>query len=360
MRTLHYHDSDFHKRTKIVIILLSLLLNVALLIMLGLIEPLKDIESSFYLIPAREDSQNISPQNQSPVYFQNLPSSSTTTPQPVPITPQAAPQPQKKQWVSLNGGQLHEKDHSVDEPSQQPLALTQTTQNLQDDTQDESEDNTADTVDALDESIQSDNMNPPSKPIVDTSTCERQQTMLSDLSSSQPRTAQSLARTRKKRPSKPSSSPLTMSQLVQGFMDPKTHARPSQKTHGFGNSAVMEGKGYGVPTKEQLVYERYIQRIVRCLQSAYEAHKYSLPSVRMRVEPINVAFSLDLQGKLINIVIAQSSNNTLIDQFVLTVFNDASTSFPPVPACIYESPFNLQCIDALMLMSVRNAQLIIK
>lgn len=95
------------------------------------------------------------------------------------------------------------------------------------------------------------------------------------------------------------------------------------------------------PTAEQLKYERYLAKIQWCLQNAHNINQEKC----MPQEPIESAmkiyFVLNRDGKMTGFKILQSSGKAYVDQYISSLFQFASSSFPPLPAYIKEEYFPL-------------------
>jgi hypothetical protein len=130
--------------------------------------------------------------------------------------------------------------------------------------------------------------------------------------------------------------PITLAQLTQGFLH---HRKEQSGSYGIS----MLGMKRGIPSEEQMRYERYLQKLVWCLQNSFNINRYKQPAISSDV-PVHVFFSLDRDGILQHLSIKKSSGNMYIDQFVLFIFQDASSSFPPVPSYLTDNPFSMTCV----------------
>jgi len=136
--------------------------------------------------------------------------------------------------------------------------------------------------------------------------------------------------------SKPKQLP-TLAQLTQGFMN---HV----KDEGGQHLVSMLGPKKGLPSEDQIKYERYIQKISACITNSFAIHhtKFTLSSP---VEDNTLVFiAINRNGTLYHIALRQSSGNKGLDAFVLSVFRDASLSFPPLPHYLPDNPLTLTCI----------------
>lgn len=126
--------------------------------------------------------------------------------------------------------------------------------------------------------------------------------------------------------------PLTLAQLTQGFLNQR---KQDSGTH----SISMLGK-QGLATDEQLKYERYLQKIGWCIQNSFEINRPRFPSLSQNTT-FKIFFAIARSGNLQQLAIHQSSGNMHVDQCVLFVFRDASTSFPPIPNYLPDDPLNI-------------------
>ncbi len=355
-----YHESpNLSRNSAIIILLLSLLLNMGLLVLIcSIVTPYRDIEIM------KEHLQDSWPFSANPaqVIIHN-PQPLVSLPASQNVATTASAQTTPGTWTSLSGNIQNQSvalpaDNSTEE-SRNDTDAEEYAGSIKEEANDYISDNesTSDsstipdnkTNEDQEASSQSDSARPDAKSSTYMPKSNRiREQRIKNRSAISPR-QRSMQRDQ-----------FTLNQLVNGFLGQPTAQEKKPTSAGFGNRAIMEGTGYGVPTKEQLVYERYIQRIVHCMRNAYAYSKFDMPSLPNSPNPVSVGFSLDEQGKLVSLIIVQSSNNRALDNFVLHVFREASMSFPPVPASIYKNPFTMQCIDALMIMHHHDAQLIIK
>jgi hypothetical protein len=130
--------------------------------------------------------------------------------------------------------------------------------------------------------------------------------------------------------------PITLAELTQGFL----HQRKEQSgTYGIS----MMGMKRGIPSEEQMKYERYLQKLSWCIQNSFRINSHKQPAPANVTEP-HIFFSLNRDGILQQLSIKKSSGNMYVDQYILSIFRDASTSFPPVPSYLTDDPFSITCI----------------
>ncbi len=130
--------------------------------------------------------------------------------------------------------------------------------------------------------------------------------------------------------------PITLSQLTQGFLN---HVKDEGK-----HSIHMLGKKSGTPSDEQLKYERYLQKLSWCLQNSFNIHNDRFPSSAHRDDEVQVLLSLNKDGSMKHCHVAKTSGNRDLDYFTLFIFNDASSSFPPVPQYLPHDPFTINYV----------------
>lgn len=115
---------------------------------------------------------------------------------------------------------------------------------------------------------------------------------------------------------------------------------------GTGHLVNMIGDPNRRPTAEQLKHERYGAKIMSAIHSALKIHKNEYLTSR---DPINhptiplalIRMALDRNGKLLDIMVAQSSGLKNFDNFLLFICKYASSSFPPVPIYLTDDPYVL-------------------
>lgn len=130
--------------------------------------------------------------------------------------------------------------------------------------------------------------------------------------------------------------PLTLAQLSQGFLN---HVKDEGK-----HAIHMLGKKNGTPSDEQIKYERYLQKLSWCLQNSFNIHNDRFPAAARDVDSVQVLLALNKDGSLKHCRISKTSGNIDLDYFTLFIFNDASTSFPPVPQYLPHDPFTINYI----------------
>ena len=133
----------------------------------------------------------------------------------------------------------------------------------------------------------------------------------------------------------------TIEQLANGFLD---HV----KTNGTDTITTYGKKGI-MPTDEQLKHQRYAEKIAWCLQQSFKHNHERLTDYHRCV--VEVFLALNKNGTINQVSIAKPSGKPRVDQFVLYTFQDAQSSFPPVPNYFKEDPYKIVYIiqvDSMM------------
>jgi TonB family protein len=125
-----------------------------------------------------------------------------------------------------------------------------------------------------------------------------------------------------------------LASMTRGYLEQLKH-------EGENLIKTIGGDPNKMPSAEQLKYERYLAKIQWCLQNA---HNINRDKCQMH-EPIEaimrVYFTLDRNGKMADLKIIQSSGDPFVDRYIHSLFEQASSSFPPMPAYIKEDPYQL-------------------
>lgn len=137
--------------------------------------------------------------------------------------------------------------------------------------------------------------------------------------------------------------PITLAQITQGFLEQR-----KENSGSFGIS--MLGMQHGIPTDEQIKYERYLQKLSWCWQNACNIHRSKSPHVSIDSE-IQLSFALNRDGILQDLTIRKSSGNRILDNFIVFVFQEASQSFPPVPSYLPDNPFQLTLVIPIKIVT---------
>src|SRR3990172_3351791 len=127
-----------------------------------------------------------------------------------------------------------------------------------------------------------------------------------------------------------SSKELTLADIAQGFVNQ------------VNLQAAMEVKSntQGTTSMDQLKHLNYCQKIISCLVNSYKINKYSAPKEE-QTNRLCIQLVINENGSIHTLRIVQSSGNPMLDQFLIDMFKDASSSFPPVPQSFSQKPYHL-------------------
>ena len=122
---------------------------------------------------------------------------------------------------------------------------------------------------------------------------------------------------------------LTFQKLAQGFVQ-----------HLEQGALKVETDNKGVASIEQLKHLHYIKKIIDCLENSAKINEVHLPAQK-KIEATLIKFALNRDGSIHTLQFVKTSGNPAMDRFIMHVFRDASSSFPPVPAFFKEQPYQL-------------------
>lgn len=125
-----------------------------------------------------------------------------------------------------------------------------------------------------------------------------------------------------------------LAQITRGYLEQLSH-------EGENLIKTIGGDPTKMPSAEQLKYERYLAKIQWCLQNAHNIHRDKCQMHEPIQTTMRVYFTLNREGKMADLKIIQSSGDTFVDRYIKSLFETASSSFPPVPAYIKEEPYPL-------------------
>lgn len=117
--------------------------------------------------------------------------------------------------------------------------------------------------------------------------------------------------------------PLTLAQFTSGFL--------KHIENNGNNQIITKDKKNAQISEEQLKQQRYAQKIGSCLQNSFKIHKKRFESIGNINQEMDVFLNLYPNGKIKQLTIAKTSGNIHLDQLTLFIFQDAASSFPPVP-----------------------------
>lgn len=123
----------------------------------------------------------------------------------------------------------------------------------------------------------------------------------------------------------------TLAQLTQGFMN-------RVKDEGGQHLVSMRGPKKGLPSAQQMKYERYIQKLAACITNSFAIHSKEFNSSKPIEDDTSVLIVINRNGTLHHLSLKQSSGNKALDAFILSVVYDARSSFPPLPDYLPDDP----------------------
>ena len=120
------------------------------------------------------------------------------------------------------------------------------------------------------------------------------------------------------------STPFTLADLTRGFLE--------NTDKNSGNHLITTiGKKGGTATEEQLIHERYGATLFWHVQNAHRMNQDKVPSFGTIPLKATVSLTLNKDGIFEKISVLRSSGDVRVDNWVLFLFKEASSSFPPVP-----------------------------
>lgn len=138
---------------------------------------------------------------------------------------------------------------------------------------------------------------------------------------------------KKMHPQKKNNPPLTLAHIGRSYLD---------ETKRNGTHAItMLGVKNAQPTDEQMKHERYLQRIGWCLQNSFKHQVGKIRHLGTIRTSAQVALSLYNDGRIADIRVTQYSGIVQLDSFIINIFQDASSSFPPVPTYLPRNPYTI-------------------
>jgi outer membrane biosynthesis protein TonB len=134
---------------------------------------------------------------------------------------------------------------------------------------------------------------------------------------------------KKTRKKKGATKGVTLAHLAQGYLD--------SLDQGGSYTIGMAGNPNKLPTNEQLQLENFSGKLIWHVQNIHHINfeRFNLPAMQ---SSIHIYFMLDRKGHMSNLKILQSSGNAKVDDYILYLFKEASSSFPPLPQFIKQDP----------------------
>lgn len=134
---------------------------------------------------------------------------------------------------------------------------------------------------------------------------------------------------KKTRKKKGATKGVTLAHLAQGYLD--------SLDQGGSYTIGMAGNPNKLPTNEQLQLENFSGKLIWHVQNIHHINfeRFNLPAMQ---SSIHIYFMLDRKGHMSNLKILQSSGSTKVDDYIVYLFKEASSSFPPLPQFIKQDP----------------------
>ncbi len=160
----------------------------------------------------------------------------------------------------------------------------------------------------------------------------------------EPPQEQPTATTQISSPPTPAKSTPTLAQLAQGFVEHLQQA-----------DMAVRSDSKGVASIDQIKHLNYCQKIIGCVVNSYKIHNHTAPKSAL-THRARIHLALNKNGSIAQLTLQESSGDVSIDRFLLDIFQDASSSFPPVPAALKENPYTLPTFSIDSLESFHSTQ----
>lgn len=108
----------------------------------------------------------------------------------------------------------------------------------------------------------------------------------------------------------------------------------SHHKHAGTDCADMEGKKGIKPSLEQLKQAHYIAKLQSCVQISMSYHTPPKNQRNGLKSYVDLSFMLHENGTISHSTVTQSCGNIELDEYIIFIFQDASKSFPPIPASL--------------------------
>lgn len=142
----------------------------------------------------------------------------------------------------------------------------------------------------------------------------------------------------------PSQKKLSLAQLTQGFVQHLEQAAMEVKSNKGGAASI-----------DQMKHLHFCQKIIGCIVNSYKIHSHQLPHDK-NMGLLRIQLALNENGSIHTLRIDRSSGNPSADRFLLQLFQDASSSFPPVPTTFKEKPYQLPTFNIDRLEAFQSPQ----
>jgi outer membrane biosynthesis protein TonB len=136
----------------------------------------------------------------------------------------------------------------------------------------------------------------------------------------------------------------TLAELAQGFVKHLQQA-----------DMAVRSDHKGVASIDQIKHLNYCQKIIGCVVNSYKIHNHTAPKKAL-AHRARIYLALNRNGSIARLTLQESSGDVSIDRFLLDMFQDASSSFPPVPTALQENPYTLPTFSIDSLESFHSTQ----
>jgi hypothetical protein len=136
----------------------------------------------------------------------------------------------------------------------------------------------------------------------------------------------------------------SFAQLAQGFVEHLQHAE-----------MAVRSDRKGVASIDQIKHLNYCQKIIGCIVNSYKIHNHGAPK-KLLAHQARIQLVLNRNGSIAQLQLQQSSGDISVDRFLLDMFQDAGSSFPPVPNALKENPYVLPTFSVDSLESFNSTQ----
>jgi hypothetical protein len=144
---------------------------------------------------------------------------------------------------------------------------------------------------------------------------------------------------------------ISLADLTQQYM--QKISASIDAASGYGSFRVEGNAQYGHPSAYQIALERYVAKMCKEIETSYRiSTNQSLRSTQHK--PFNLLVELSANGSISTMYPYPSSENVRIDEFAMSVFRSASTSFPKLPEAMGQNlriRFGIGHIDHLAALS---------
>ncbi len=147
-------------------------------------------------------------------------------------------------------------------------------------------------------------------------------------------------------PPKPTQkTPLSFTQLAQGFMNQIAQV-----------DIAVESNRQGPADMGMVVMVNYFQKVLKTIGESYSiTNQMAPPDAQAR--DAHVMITLNKNGTIHSLDVTQSSGNQKVDSYLLQLVRHASSSFPPIPSSIKDSPLRIPTLQIRSIADFRHIHL---